>query len=74
MSKLVGKYAYITDQDSVHYQEWGEIIGFSHGVYHIIMDTDKKIAVDFNREQFKVPTRQWLRYHADKIKRRNAFV
>lgn len=73
-SKLIGKYAYITDKNSVHYQDWGEVIDFNNGVYHLIMNTDKETVVTFNRDQFKIPERQWLRYHADEIKYRNAII
>lgn len=73
-SKLIGKYAYITDKNSVYYQAWGEVMDFKDGVCHIIMDTDKKAVIPFSRNQFKVPERQWLRYHAEEIKRRNAIV
>lgn len=73
-SKLIGKYAYITDGNSVHHQDWGEVVDFKKGLYYIVMDTDKETVVTFNRDQFKVPERQWLRHHADEIKHRNAIV
>ena len=73
-SKLIGKFAYITDKDSMYYQEWGEIKDYDGEVYYIAIAQDSKQEVIFDRDQFKVPQKQWLRYHADEIKRRNAIV
>lgn len=73
-SKLIGKYAYITDKESTFCQEWGEITDYENGLYHIAITGDSKTTVSFERHQFRVPHRQWLRYHAEEIKRRNAIV
>lgn len=73
-SKLIGKYAYITDNKSSFNHEWGEIVDYKNGLYHLAITGDKEFVFTFERHQFRVPRRQWLRYHADEIKRRNAIV
>ena len=72
-SKLIGKFAYITDKESIYYQEWGEIKDYDGDVYYIAIAQGKNQMI-FDRNQFKVPRRQWLRYHADKIKREGIIV
>ena len=73
-TKLIGKYVFINDKESIYFQEWGRIVDFDGDVYYIaIADGADSIPI-FDRSQFKVPHRQWLRYHADLIKERNAII
>ena len=72
-SKLIGKFAYITDKESIYFQEWGEIMDYDGEVYYIAIAQGENQVI-FDRNQFKVPRRQWLRYHAEEIKRRGIIV
>ena len=73
-SKIIGKYAYITDKESFYFQEWGRIVDFDGEVYYIAIADGKDSFPIFDRDQFKVPQRQYLRFHADLIKKRNAII
>ncbi len=55
-SKLIGKFAYITDKDSIYFQEWGEIMDYADGVYYIAIAQGESQVI-FDREQFKVQRR-----------------
>lgn len=73
-SKLIGKFAYITDKESIYYQEWGEIMDYDGDVFYIAIAQDKNAQVIFDRNQFKVSRRQWLIYHAEEIKAKGIIV
>lgn len=51
-SKLIGKKVYITDKDSIYYNEWGIIKYYDGECYHIaIANGDDSLPI-FNRDQF----------------------
>ena len=72
--KCIGKFAFITDPDSIYYREWGEIMDFDGDVYHIAIAQDSKSTVVFDRDQFRVPRKQWMRFHTEKIKNEDIIV
>ena len=57
-SKLIGKRVYITDKESIYYQEWGEIIDCIDGLYYIAIAQGRDSVPVFDRDQFKVPQKQ----------------
>lgn len=73
-SKIIGKYAFITDKESIYYREWGRIIDYDGEAYYIAIADGSDSFPMFDRDQFKVPQRQFLRYHADLIRERNAII
>ena len=73
-SRLIGKYAFITDKGSIYYQEWGLIIDYDGESYFIAIAEGTDSIPIFDRDQFKVPQRQFMRFHADLIKERNAII
>lgn len=70
-SKLIGKFAYITDKESMYYQEWAKLRIMTVKYITSLLPQDSNQEIIFNRNQFKVPQRHWLRFHAEEIKRRN---
>lgn len=57
-SKLVGKIAFITDPQSIFFNEWGRIVDFDGEVYYIAIANEKDSSRVFDREQFRVPRNQ----------------
>ena len=53
-SKLIGKKAYITDKESLHYNDYGTIQYFDGECYHIAIFNDADYMPIFNRNQFLV--------------------
>jgi len=54
-SKLIGKKAYITDAESIYFEEWGTIVDFDGDVYYIAIADGMSSLPIFNRYQFKIP-------------------
>ena len=54
-SKLIGKIAYITDQESIYFGEWGTIADYDGEVYYIKIANGNGPQPIFDRDQFKVP-------------------
>lgn len=57
-SKLIGKRAYITDRESIYFDEWGIIDYFDGECYHIKIANGGGSVPVFDRDQFKVPRNQ----------------
>jgi hypothetical protein len=57
-SKLIGKVAFITDNESIYFNEWGRIIDFDGEVYYIAIANSKDSSNIFDRDQFRVPRNQ----------------
>lgn len=53
-SKLIGKRAYITDKESVYYNEWGTIKAFDGEYYYIAIANDSSCLPIFSRSEFHV--------------------
>ncbi len=51
---LAGQKVYITDKESIYFDEWGTVVDFDGECYHVAIANGKS-AVIFNRNQFKVP-------------------
>lgn len=57
-TKLIGKFAYIIDKDSIYYNEWGIIKAFDGDYYYVaIADGDDTLMI-FDRDQLQVPRNQ----------------
>jgi len=53
-SKLIGKKVYITDKDSIYYDEWGIIKYYDGEYYHIAIANGVDSLPIFKRNEFKV--------------------
>lgn len=54
-SKLIGKKVYITDKESIFFDEWG-IVDYFDGEYYGVRIANGSDSVPvFDRDQFKVP-------------------
>lgn len=54
-SKLIGRKVYITDPESIYFDEWGIIADYDGEVYYIRIADGKDGMPIFDRDQFKVP-------------------
>ena len=54
-SKLIGKKVYITDRESIYFDEWGIVDYFDGDCYHIKIANGSNSVPIFDRNQFKVP-------------------
>lgn len=54
-SKLIGKRVYITDKESIYFDEWGIVDFFDGECYHVKIAGGGNSVPIFNRNQFKVP-------------------
>lgn len=54
-SKLIGKKVYITDRESIYFDEWGIVDYFDGDCYHIKIASGSNSVPIFDRNQFKVP-------------------
>lgn len=55
MRNLVGKVVYITDRESMYFNEWGTVISQDEdGFYHIAIANGRDSLPVFDRTQFKV--------------------
>lgn len=57
-SKLVGRIAFITDPESIYFNEWGRIVDFDGELYYIAIANGRDGNRVFDRDQFRVPRNQ----------------
>jgi hypothetical protein len=57
-SKLINRKAYITDKESIYYNEWGIIKDFDGECYYIAIANGLESIPVFNRNQFQVSRKQ----------------
>ena len=58
MSKLIGKKFYITDKNSIYYNEWGIIKDYDGEFYHVAIANGTNTMPIFDRKQIKIPRKQ----------------
>lgn len=54
-SRLIGRVAYITDVESIYYDEWGVIYAYDGEYYYIGIAGDKDNLPVFRRNEFYIP-------------------
>lgn len=54
-SRLIGKKAFITDEESIYYGEWGVIESYDGEHYHMKIANGSGAVPMFSRDQFWVP-------------------
>lgn len=57
-SNLIGKRVYITDRESIYFDEWGIVKHFDGELYFVAIANDKHNTPVFDRNQFRVPRNQ----------------
>lgn len=54
-TKLIGKKVFITDKESIYFDEWGIIDHFDGELYHIKIANGSSAVPVFDRWQFRIP-------------------
>lgn len=57
-SKLIGKRAYIPDENGRYFGDWGTIVAYDGEYYHIAFADDKNNVLIFKRDEIRIPRRQ----------------
>lgn len=57
-SKLIERKVYITDPESIYFNEWGIIADYDGEVYHIKIANGNDSLPIFDRDQFRVPRKE----------------
>lgn len=57
-SKMIGKVAYVTDKESIYFEEWGVIAQFDGECYHLKIANGSGAMPMFDRDQLYVPRQQ----------------
>ena len=57
-SKLIGKKVFITDPESIYFEEWGIIKDFDGEVYYVAIANGNDAQPIFDRDQFRVRRNQ----------------
>ena len=58
MSKLIGKRCYVTDKNSIYYNEWGIIKLYDGEFYHVAIANGTDSMPIFDRQQIKISRNQ----------------
>ena len=56
--KLIGKFVYVIDKDSIYHNEWGIVKSFDGDYYHVAHAGDNDVVLIFDRNQLQVPRDQ----------------
>lgn len=67
-SKLIGRRVYITNRDSIYFDEWGIVDAFDGDWYYVRIAADLHSTVVFKRDEFRAPRKgdtTWQRMHKE---------
>ena len=57
---MIGRRVYIKNQDSIHFNDWGIVVGYDGEYYHVAIYNDKNHVVIFKRNELHIPRKEVL--------------